>query len=95
MAQLQQAEGQHELVYLRNIQAAAKKEQHWRAAAWMLERRYPERYAKRSPGTITVEQIVDLLAQFAEIVVQELPNGDDQHRVLARLELLGTSLQDK
>jgi hypothetical protein len=92
-AQLDQAEGQHELLYLRNIQAAAKKEQYWRAAAWMLERRYPERYAERPLGAITVEQIIELLAQFAEIVVQELPHRDDQQRVLGRLELLGTNLE--
>ncbi|HEY5312092.1 MAG TPA: hypothetical protein VIK18_06215 [Pirellulales bacterium] len=92
-AQLDQAEGQHELLYLRNIQAAAKKEQYWRAAAWMLERRYPERYAQRRPGAITVEQIIELLSQFAEIVVQELPHHDDQQRVLGRLELLGANLE--
>ena len=91
--QLMQAEGQHELLYLRNIQAAAKREQYWRAAAWMLERRYPERYAQLRPGTVTVQQIIELLAQFAEIVVQELPDGKDQQRVLARLELLGSNLE--
>jgi hypothetical protein len=59
----------------------------------MLERRYPERYAQRRPGAISVEQIVELLGQFAEIVVQELPLHDDQQRVLGRLELLGTHLE--
>jgi hypothetical protein len=93
LAQLRQAEGQHELLYLRSIQSAAKKDQYWRAAAWVLERRYPERYAQRRPGTVTVPQIIELLAQFAEIIVQELPHGDDQQRVLGRLELLGTNLQ--
>lgn len=93
--QLLQAEGQHELLYLRNIQAAAKREQYWRAAAWMLERRYPERYAQLRPGTVTVQQIIELLAQFAEIVVQEVPDGEHQQRVLARLELLGTNLESE
>ena len=93
LAQLHQAEGQHELLYLRSIQSAAKKEQYWRAAAWVLERRYPERYAKRRPGTVTAAQIIELLGQFAEVIVQELPHGEDKQRVLDRLELLGTNLQ--
>ena len=54
-----------EVGLLRYIRNAAKKEQYWRAAAWMLERGYPQRYARRGPDVITVEQIADLLAQFA------------------------------
>ena len=47
-----------------NIRDAAKKEQYWRAAAWMLERGYPQRYARRGPDVITVEQIAYLLAHL-------------------------------
>ena len=46
---LRQAVYSTELGLLKNIRNAAKKEQYWRAAAWALERRFPERYARRGP----------------------------------------------
>jgi len=39
------AEALHEQTHLTTIQAASVNT--WQAAAWLLERRYPERYAKR------------------------------------------------
>ena len=91
--QLDQAESRHEVGYLQNIRAASQKEQYWRAAAWALERHYPDRYGPRRAGTISVAQITQLLSQFAEIVVQELPNPDDQQRIITRLEALSAALQ--
>jgi hypothetical protein len=91
--QLDQAESRHEVGYLQNIRAASQKEQYWRAAAWALERHYPDRYGPRKAGTISVEQITQLLAQFADIVVQELPDPADQQRIIARLEALSAALQ--
>ena len=51
---------------VKNIRNAAKKEQYWRAAAWALERCFPEKYARRGPDVITAEQIGLLLTKFAE-----------------------------
>ncbi len=47
--------------WCKSIRNAAKKEQYWRAAAWALERGFPEKYARRGPDVITVEQIGLLL----------------------------------
>ena len=46
---LRQATYNTEVGLLKNIRNAAKKEQYWRAAAWALERRFPERYAAAVP----------------------------------------------
>ena len=44
------------------MSAAAQDPKQWRAAAWALERLYPERYGRRKPGTITHEQLFQLIA---------------------------------
>ncbi len=90
---LRQAEYQSEIGYLKNIQQAAKQEQHWRAAAWALERRNPKDYARRGPDVITVDQIKQLLAQLAEIVVQEVPVPRYRKSILRRLDVLTAGLQ--
>ena len=91
-AKLRQAYCNAEIGLLQNIRNAAKKEQYWRAAAWTLERRYPEKYARRGPDVITVDQISHLLSQFADIIVAEVPVAKYRKRILARLEVLNKSL---
>ncbi|HWB01219.1 MAG TPA: hypothetical protein VG713_22170 [Pirellulales bacterium] len=86
--QLERAESQLELSYLRNIQSAAKKEQYWRAAAWALERKYPQRYGKRQQSVVSAEQMARVLTQLGEIIAQEVPDETQQGRVLARLKKL-------
>jgi hypothetical protein len=38
------------------IVSAAAKAGDWRAASWLLERRYPQRWARRRPSSDEVEQ---------------------------------------
>ncbi len=92
---LSQARHHAEVGYLKNIHKAAQKEQYWRAAAWALERTLPERYARRGPDVITIEQISRLLAQFAEIIVEEVPVARYRKSILKRLEDLTRSLGGK
>jgi hypothetical protein len=84
-----------EVTLIRNIRNAAKKEQYWRAAAWMLERAYPERYARRGPDVITVEQIAGLLSHFSQIVAEEVPVARFRQNALRRLEELSKKLTGK
>ena len=56
-----------------------------------LERRFPERYARRGPDVITLEQVTLLLGQFSDIVAEEVPDRC-RKRVLKRLEELAKSL---
>ncbi len=46
---LRQLEGKSELALLHSVQVAAKDEKNWRAAAWALERLFPDRYSRRGP----------------------------------------------
>jgi hypothetical protein len=89
---LQQAKHNPEIVYLKSIQKAARKEQYWRAAAWALERTMPEKYARRGPDVITTGQIGFLIAQFADIIVSEVPVARYRKNILRRLDVLCKSL---
>ena len=80
--QLRHTDHVAEIEYLKSIKKAAKKEQYWRAAAWALERLNPEDFAKRPAGALTPEQARTLLAQLAEIVLQEVPVAEYRKRVL-------------
>jgi len=89
---LRQAPYNNEIGYLKNIQKAARKEQYWRAAAWALERTMPEKYARRGPDVITVEQIAHLLAQVGDILVQEVLDPKQRKKIIKRLDALTRSL---
>jgi hypothetical protein len=93
--QFRQAACNNEIGLLRYIRNAAKKEQYWRAAAWALERGFPEKYARRGPDVITVEQIAILLAQVSDIVQQipELYRKDIVKRMDALARSVGCKLK--
>jgi hypothetical protein len=88
---LVQAKCNAELGLVKNIRNAAKKEQHWRAAAWALERGFPEKYARRGPDVITLEQIGLLLAKFSELIIEEVPELY-RKRILKRVDALARGL---
>ncbi len=80
-ARLRQAQAGVELAFLRRIGKAADKEQYWRAAAWALERMYPQRYARRDPrDSFDGRQVQAALEVLAELLCGFLPAA-------ARLEL--------
>jgi hypothetical protein len=85
---LARAESQWEVHQLRNIQQAARQEKYWRAAAWALERIYPDRYGPRKPGIVPQERMNALLTSFATIVTREVPAAAQRKRILKRLSEL-------
>ena len=86
--QLSHAESQTELLCLKNIQKAAGKEQYWRAAAWVLERKNPAEFGRRSPNTMTLGQVVELLDEVARILVEEVPGAKQRGAILKRLDAM-------
>jgi hypothetical protein len=89
--QLRRSTCNNEIGLLQNIRKAAKKEQYWRAAAWALERGFPDKYAPRAPDVITVEQIAVLLAKISDIVVQQVPERYRKN-ILKRMDALTQDL---
>lgn len=91
--QLRRAENQQELACLKQLQQAARKEQYWRAAAWILERRLPERYGRHAPQLLTLDQVKEILKQLAEIVVEDVPVARYRKNVIKRLEKMFARLE--
>jgi hypothetical protein len=69
---------------LRAMQQAVGK--HWRAAAWMLERAYPERFARRDPATLNARQARRLLNEVIDIVRREIRDPYTQAQLVKRLK---------
>jgi hypothetical protein len=83
--QVAKAEEGIELFYLSRIRSASLKEQYWRAAAWVLERRLPERYGTKKPETLTAEKVQKFMTSCLQIIADELPNDELRTKILNRL----------
>jgi hypothetical protein len=77
---LAQAEAGLEIRYLHHIHAACKRDKTAKLSVWWLERRWPERYARRA-GTITKQQLQEFIERLAAIVATELDDPAALERV--------------
>lgn len=85
-ASLAHAQEQAEITSMKNIHSAAQQERYWKAAAWILERKNPENYRLRSPGTFNAEQLKFIVAQLSKIVTDEVKSPANRKRILSRME---------
>lgn len=85
-SQLQHAEEQAEITSMKSINAAARQERYWKAAAWILERKNPEEYRLRAPGTFNAAQLKFIVEHLSAIITEEVKAPTYRKRVLARFE---------
>ncbi len=85
--QLAAAESSAEIDALRAVRAAFRKDRYWRAAAWLLERKNPEDFARRSPTIFTGEEVCQVISLIVEILNKDIPEENCQ-RALQKLEEL-------
>lgn len=90
---LRKSEAQPQVCHLRNIHQAAADARHWRAAAWVLERKYPDHFGVRRARTLTVQQVRTAFGHLAAVVCNEIGDTDCRLRVLRRLKRLSRSLR--
>lgn len=94
---VQKAEGTMAQDALGAIRRAAQEDRTWQAAAWLLERRYPEMYGRRAVevtgkegGAIDVSVTAeDLLAQLRKLNGREEARNEHSRRLRAVPELNG------
>jgi hypothetical protein len=91
-AAVRRAEAGAELSHMGNVQQAAREKKDWRASVWWLERRSPERFARRSPGAITDRQLKAFVAVLTEVLTEELSNTTDCERIVSRLQSIAESI---
>ena len=83
---IQRARAQRELTLLKLIQTAAEQPQYWRAAAWLLERVFPDRYARKPARAIRITDHQASLDFVLNVVHAEVQEHDGLYsRIAARL----------
>jgi hypothetical protein len=65
----------------------------WKAAAWLLERTHPERFAKRPACTYTEAQVADLLGRICDVFRRALADKEKFARVKRRVQVLFAATQ--
>lgn len=88
---LQRAHLAAELSPLHDLRAAAKK--YWRAAAWLLERTNPQRFAKQHPQSLTPDQVSAFVSRMIDIIGDEVPHAHARQRIKDRLTGFSEELQ--
>jgi hypothetical protein len=93
LADVRRAEAGTELSHMRIVQETAKTKKDWRASVWWLERRSPERFARRSPGAITMRQLKSFVAILVDALRENIASHEDRDRVIARLKAIAESVE--
>jgi hypothetical protein len=68
-----------ELNPLRAMQRAIRT--HWRAAAWFLERAFPDRFARPEAGAFAARELRQLLNEVMKVIHTEISSTDERKRI--------------
>ncbi len=72
-AELARAETAVEILSLNAIRCAARTDRYWRAAAWLLERRNPTDFGRKSGGGYTVADVFEIVGQVLAALGERIP----------------------
>lgn len=68
---------------------------HWRAAAWMLERIDPDRYAKPNPALLHPDTLISIVQDLVDAIVDEVSDPEDQQRITESLQRASARVDNK
>lgn len=92
--QLVEAERNVEVEALRRVREASKDPRHWRAAAWMLERRNPDDFGPRPPKMFSQVAVAALLSNICQMLTGTVPE-ENCRRAQAYLDRLMLDLRSE
>ncbi len=79
---IKKAEGDATNKWLGHIEDAAQ-DGNWQAAAWKLERRYPDSYGKRIKQQVQSQNVEIDIASLTDEQLKRLANGEDIAKILS------------
>jgi hypothetical protein len=91
VAEVRRAEARCELSYMRCVQEVVANKKEWRAAVWWLERRSPERFARR-PDAVTSRQLKMFVTLLIDIIKHDVTNAEDLGRIVAHMQSIAESV---
>lgn len=65
----------------------------WRAACWLLERLYPERYTKRTATAASTHDLLAFLTSVSSMIYRHVRNAQEQENLFKSLRELGREMQ--
>ena len=90
---LRRAELSSQLDPIRTLRKAAST--HWRAAAWLLERTNPSRFARQPADLITPDHFEKVVTELFELLLEEIPDPETQQRIYLRMLTLENQFKQK
>jgi hypothetical protein len=90
-ADVRRAEAEVELKHMRNVQETARDKKDWRASVWWLERRSPERFARRA-GAFTARQLKAFITILGDLLREGVPNIEERQPLLDRLNAMSDDI---
>lgn len=85
--ELTNAEANLETDLLEAVRNAAKVDRHWRAASWLLERKFPVDYTPHPPKLYNVDQISNLVEAVVATISDDL-TPEQRQRIIKKLDAI-------
>jgi hypothetical protein len=80
LAHLRRSANAPEVYALNMLKSAAAK--NWRAAAWLLERTKPERFARQPNDGVKTEELLEFVGRFVTIILNEVEDEEMRDHIL-------------
>ena len=84
-ASMAQSEAACEKKHLYNLFNAAGEPKNWHASAWLLERVFADRYAKRKPATVPLADVAMIITNVGEALIGEISDPQCKERMRAQM----------